>query len=503
MSAPFKPRPPLARETAAVTRDRAKVRKAEIATQNRKHGDDLLTGNYAIEMWPISRLHPPALNDGAFDLEHIGGIEDSIEVFGFTGVLLIDPDGGIIAGVNTYHAAVRREITELPCLVIRHLPNAKLKALRLRLNREAADRPINIKALGEILIELKVADIDLSITGFTGIELDHAMTISTGQSSAPEPEGIEMPQPGPAVTELGDLFALGGHRLLCGDALQEASYATLLAGQLARAVITDPPFDRKPASIGGRGKIKHGAFVQGSGELGAEGFRNFCGTLFSCLKGSVSAGALLYAYIDSEHMLPMMLGGEDAGLRLLDLLGWDKGRGGFGGFYRRAFEPILFYAFDEVKPVFNVALGKFGRDRTTLLRFPGATTRGSSAQKMLHLHPTPKSVECTIELCLDCSNAGDIILDPFVGTGTLIIAAERSRRVAMGIDLSPTYCDVAVRRWEAETGRSAILIATGETFAALATRRMAERALSMPTEGAPPADDDEGDAPSSEEGRAS
>ena len=229
------------------------------------------------------------------------------------------------------------------------------------------------------------------------------------------------------TTRLGDLFALGRHGLLCGDALLAQSYVTLLEGRRVRTIVSDPPFDRKPSTIGGTGKIKHGAFVQGSGELG-EAFRPFCATFMGEMKAHALPGALVYLFIDPEHTQLLLEAAQDAGLRLRTIGVWDKGRGGQGaGLYRSAHELVPIFSVDAADPVFNVKQGRYGRDRLNIFRYAGATTPGSSARKMLSEHPTPKSVEMIVDFMLDASNPEDIVLDSFICSGTLFIAAERSR----------------------------------------------------------------------------
>jgi len=239
-------------------------------------------------------------------------------------------------------------------------------------------------------------------------------------------------------------------------------------------VITDPPFGCKIAGlVSGNGAVKHQDFIDGSGGMSSEELEGLLAAAYDNAARHLVDGGLVYSFMDYRELETLLRVGRKLGFALLNILVWDKGRGGMGGLYRSACEFICLFKSGNAPHLDRVSLGKHGRDRTTVLSYPGATTPGSSAREQLHAHPTPKSVELIADIMIDTTDRGEIILDPFMGSGTAVIAAQRTGRVAYGLELDPHYCDVIVKRFERVTGIEAVHAGTGMTFAQIAAERHA------------------------------
>ena len=204
-------------------------------------------------------------------------------------------------------------------------------------------------------------------------------------------------------------------------------------------------------------------------------FRQFLTDFLGLSGKQLIQGGVAYAFINWRHVHDMIIAGKTAGLHLVNMAVWTK-QPGMGAFYRSAHEMCAVFCNGPTPAINNIKLGAKGRDRANVWAYPSANQKGSSANAMLAHHPTPKCVEMIVDMLLDVSKPGDIVLDPFIGSGTTIIAAQECGRAARGIELDPKYVDLAVRRWEAITGEAATLALTGETFAAVQAARVAEAA---------------------------
>ena len=274
-----------------------------------------------------------------------------------------------------------------------------------------------------------------------------------------------------------DLWTLGPHRLLCADALNAGSYKALLLGEVAHIIFSDPPFNVPIAgNVSGKGEVIHPDFAMASGEMSEDEFAQFLTIVLILLAANSIDGSLHYIAMDWRHMHEIQTAGRKAYDSVQNLCVWSKNNGGMGSLYRSQHE--LFFVFKNGKKQHcnNVQLGRFGRNRTNVWSYPRVNTfgRGSDEGNLLHLHPTVKPVALIADVLLDASHRGDIVLDPFIGSGSTIIAAEKVGRLARGIEIDPGYIDVAVRRWERWTGQDARLDGDGRTFAQVAAARHEE-----------------------------
>jgi len=291
-------------------------------------------------------------------------------------------------------------------------------------------------------------------------------------SDAPEaddPADKVPPAGGAAVSRHGDVWVLGQHRLLCGDALSQESYDDLLAGQRARMVFTDPPYNVPiNGHVSGLGAHQHREFAMASGEMSSAQFTTFLQTSLGLAAGCLMKGGLSFVCMDWRHLAELLAATAKVGGEVKNLCVWVKHNAGMGSLYRSGHELVLVSKHGDAPHVNNVELGRHGRHRSNVWRYPGANATSMRRGKegdLLALHPTPKPVALVADAILDCSDRQEIILDPFLGSGTTLIAAERVGRRSFGMELDPLYVDTTIRRFEALTGLQARHAGSGNSFA--------------------------------------
>ncbi len=426
---------------------------------------------------PVSELKPNPRNARTHSRRQIGQIADSIEAFGFNNPVLVDEDGMIIAGHGRVEAAKLLGLTEVPTVSLAHMTEAQKRAYVLADNKlaEKAGWDKDILAIEfQALIEL-APEFDLTVTGFELAEID--LTLQEDEPlEADVLDEVALPEPAtPVVTQPGDLWQLGEHRVLCADATQEHSYITVLQGEQAQMVFADPPYN---VAIGGHvsglGRVQHPEFPMGSGELSEADFTAFLTTTLERVSAHSADGAIAFVCMDWRHLYELMTAGRVAKLTLKNLCVWVKTNAGMGTFYRSQHELIAVFKVGAGPHVNSFELGQHGRRRTNVWTYPGFNSFGAKRDAALEMHPTVKPVALVADATKDCSKRNGRILDPFLGSGTTVIAGEVTGRRVAGIELDPRYVDGTLRRWEKLTGSSAILAATGETFAAVAAARLDE-----------------------------
>jgi len=209
----------------------------------------------------------------------------------------------------------------------------------------------------------------------------------------------------------------------------------------------------------------------GAGEMSRDEFTSFLRTMLLLSIAHLVDGALAYVFMDRKKLGELLEAAADAKLKIIDLCIWNKQSGAMGGLYRGQYEPCLVFKHGDAPYLNNVQLGKYGRYRTNMWEHPGLSSFGKGREDALAMHPTVKPVALLAEAIKDCTRRGEVVLDPFAGSGSTIIAAEKTGRVGYGVELEPKYVDVTIRRWEAMTGREAVHEASGMTFSALRQRR--------------------------------
>jgi DNA modification methylase len=399
-----------------------------------------------LETVGLECLKPNPRNARTHSKRQTNLIAKSLKTFGFVNPILIDKRGMIIAGHGWIAAAKRLGMNEVPALRIEHLSDDDLRAYVLADNQLAALAgwdddilAIELQHLTEVVV-----DFDVTVTGFEMPAID--LIVEKAKAPKPEDEIQAIDRTGAAVTRPGDLWRLGPHRILCADALKIASYATLMGEDLARIAFADPPYNVKIAGfVSQSARLAHRGFAMAVGEMTEDEFVAFLRSAMTWARRFSAAGAVQFWCQDWRHQHELLSASRAAGLEQLNCCVWVKDNGGMGGLYRSRHEFIGVFKVPGAPHRNNVELGKHGRNRTNVWEYPGLVT----------------------DALLDCSIRGDIMLDPFLGSGSTLIAAERVGRVCRGMEIDPLYVDVAIRRWQRMTGEQAIHAESGVRFAAL------------------------------------
>jgi len=421
----------------------------------------------------VTALTPYARNARTHSKKQIKQIAASITAFGFTNPVLIDGAGRIIAGHGRVEAAKLLGRTSVPTIRLEHLSPEQVRAYIIADNRLAELAGWDDAILATELQVLSTLDLDfnLELTGFETAEIDLLIEgLEIGEAPAePEPAFEGPDRSRPAVSVPGDLWRLGGHLLFCGDALNVASYAALMGDEKARMVFTDPPYNVPIAGhVSGLGKIKHDDFAMACGEMSESQFTGFLRTAFGHMADFSIDGSLHYHCMDWRHAYEILGAGRTVYREFKNLCVWNKNNGGMGSFYRSKHELVFMFKKGTAPHINNVELGRFGRSRTNVWDYPGANSLTGKYGRDLALHPTVKPVALVADAILDASRRGDIILDPFAGSGSTILAAEKTGRRARAIELDPYYVDTIIRRFQKETGVEAVIADSGMPFNMLA-----------------------------------
>ena len=395
----------------------------------------------------------------------VNQLADSIQEFGFVMPVVADDKGHVVIGHGRVLAAKKLGMPRIPVVEIRHLSPAQLKALRIADNRLAQNAHWDERLLGESLLELRELDrdFDLSITGFSLPEIDLAIQ---KLSVAPVEDLDDTTSvTGVAVCQVGDIWELGGHRVHCGDARSESAFDKLMQDERGDVVVIDPPYNVPIAGhVSGKGRIRHREFGQGVGELSRDEFTRFLTESCRLLVKNSKNGAVHFVFMDWAHLTELLIAGRDVYAELKNIAVWVKSAAGMGSLYRSQHELICVFKSGGARHTNNIELGKNGRNRTNVWQYDSASTLARKGNNVLELHPTVKPVQLVMDALLDCSNRGDIVIDSFLGSGTTLLAAERTGRICRGIELDPLYVDTAIRRWQNLTGRDAVRVADGRLF---------------------------------------
>jgi DNA modification methylase len=432
-----------------------------------------------IEYLPVRELRPHPNNARTHSTKQIRQIAKSIEQFGFCNPVLIDDSKQIIAGHGRVQAAKLLGIDAVPTCRLSHLSEADKRAYVLADNKLAEKAGWDRELLAIELQGLIELDVNIELTGFEMAEIDLILEEAqeaSGAASEPEDQVLE-PSPDPAVSRTGDLWLLGSHRLLCGDARDKAAYDHLLAGTKAEFVFTDPPYNVAiDGHVCGLGSIHHREFAMGCGEMSEAEFTAFLGTVFRLLAENSGEGSIHQVCMDWRHLGEMLAAGRAVYSELKNLCVWNKSNAGMGSFYRSKHELVFVWKSGTAAHTNNFELGQHGRHRTNVWDYPGVNSMRAGRLEELAMHPTVKPVALVADAIKDCSRRGGLVLDPFCGSGTILIAAERTGRKSRALEIDPHYVDVAVRRWQAYSGKSAVLAGSGESFQTTADRRLTKPA---------------------------
>lgn len=421
----------------------------------------------------LTSLRPYVRNARHHTRKQVNAIAAGMTEFGVTNPPLVDEAGEIIAGHGRFEAAKHLNLTTIPIIRICGLSEVQKKALRLADNKLALDSAWNFELLSAELTDLATTDFDITLTGFETIEVDRLTTPSLGLR---ELDDLLPGPPNNPLARSADIWALGDHLLAVGDARDTSVYRSLLGPKLADMVITDPPYN-VPISghVGGNGRVVHDEFRMASGEMSGAEFGSFLTTSLALARDASRDGSLHYVFADWRMIGRLTAIGEGLFCALLNIAVWVKPNGGMGSFYRSQHEMVAIFKHGDAAHVNNVQLGRMGRYRSNVWQCPGASGFSKTRKKDLEDHPTVKPVALVADAIRDATKPGDLVLDPFGGSGTTLIAAELTRRRAALIEIEPKYADVTMRRFQEHTGIEPVLLPDRIPLSAVRAERNANQ----------------------------
>jgi len=421
-----------------------------------------------VEYRSPSDLKPYSQNARTHTKHQIRQIADSIRTFGFTNPVLVDCNDRIIAGHGRVEAAKLLGMNQVPTIRLESLNEEQIRAYVIADNKLAENAGWDKSILAielQHLLTLDCADFDVTVTGFEIPEID--LILQEAAQEDPD-DTIEPVAAGSAVTKLGDLWLLGKHRVLCGNSLEEAAYSRLMNGRKAHMVFVDPPYNVViEGNVSGKGAVKHADFKMASGEMDEAQFTKFLTDSLGLLARYTISGSVHFVCMDWRHLREVLAAGGQSYDTLLNLCVWVKNNGGQGSFFRSRHELVFVFRSGKSRSRNNIQLGKYGRYRTNVWEYPavrGLSQQQSDEGNLLALHPTVKPVALVADAILDCSAPGNLVLDSFLGSGSTLMAAQRTGRICHGIEIDPVYVDVAIRRWQNYTGETAVHAQTGKRF---------------------------------------
>ncbi len=411
--------------------------------------------NPHIEYVPHASLRPNPTNARKHSAKQLKQIAASIRRFGFLVPIIIDDADMIAAGHGRWEASAQLDLKMVPVIRARFLTDADRRAFALAENRIAELSEWDEDLLANELNILFGDGYDLEITGFTTADLDFSLDDAAKPKQV---EAVELPDPdAPSVSQLGDMWQIGQHRLYCGNARHAESYEALLGGEVAAMVFADPPYNVAiDGHVSGLGKHRHREFAEASGEMTPPEFTAFLRAVFRNCVRFAADGAIHYHCMDWKHLRELLDAADGVYPKFKQLVVWKKSNAGMGTFYRSKHELLFVFKSGTAKNVNNFGLGDTGRYRTNVWDYAGANVFRKGRDSDLEAHPTVKPTALVADAILDCSHRGDLILDPFSGSGTTLIAAHKTGRRGAAIELDPLYCDTSLRRLMAASGLDAV-----------------------------------------------
>lgn len=410
-----------------------------------------------LELWVIEKLIPWAKNPRTHSEAQVAQIAASIAEFWFNNPILVDTNAGIIAGHGRLLAARKLGLKEVPVIVLDHLSEAQKRAYVIADNQLALNAGWNDELLGIELAALQQENFDVGLLGFADEELARLLAAQDAADGLTDEDAIpELPQT--PISETGDLWILGDHKLLVGDATKDDDVARLMAGATADLVFTDPPYN-----VDYEGYTEDRLTIKGDRMSDAE-FKQFLEAAFRSCRAAVKPGASLYVCHSSSSQREFQNALESAGFEVRCQIIWAKNTFGWGfGRYKFQHEP-MFYAHvaGEKDPWYG------DKSQSTLWH--------QNKPAANRLHPTMKPVELIERALINSSKAGDIVADLFGGSGSTLIACERRDRKSRLMEIDPKYADCIVRRYQEYTGKQATLEGDRRSFDEIAQERQKEAA---------------------------
>lgn len=422
-----------------------------------------------IEYRDITSLKPYPKNPRRHDKVQVQQIAKSIEVFGFNVPILINAEMQVIAGHGRLQACKLLGAAEVPTIRLEHLTDAQASAFTIADNKLTENSEWDNRLLGEQLRILSAVELDfnLDVIGFELSEIDlfiENLSPATkgGTDSA---DAIPDSRAKPQVTQSGYCWVLNRHRVYCGDARIDSAYSTLMQGLNAEMVFTEPPYDdTTDGYVVEFEKSRQSESAAASGEISSPGFIGFFTNVATHLRRHSVDRALHYICMDWRHSAELLAAAGSVYPELGNLCVWVKENAGQGSLYRSQHELVFVFKAGKKPHRNHSQTGQSDRCRSNVWKYRQAKPAARSADDESTPHPMSRPVELVADAILDCTVRGEVVLDPFLGSGTTIVAAERSGRVCYGIEFNPLRVDTIVRRWQAFTGHSAVEESTRKTF---------------------------------------
>lgn len=423
---------------------------------------------------PVTSLVNFSNNARTHSKRQIRQIADSIREFGFTAPVLLGPGDTIIAGHGRVQAAKLLGMNDVPTILLAHLSQDQIRAYVIADNQLALNAQWDESILAIELQRLLTVqtDFDITITGFEVPEID--LILQQAGEAPDEEDPIDASQTGPAVSELGDLWALGDRRIFCGNSFLEASFTSLLNGKRTDMVLADPPYGVKiNGHATGNGATKHREFAMGCGEMTSEEFVQFLSQALQMLARHSKMGSVHFIFMSWHHLQELLVSGRQVYDALLNVVVWAKDRGGWVLYIAHSMSFVQSFGTERIHTGTTSNSAAMGGTARTSGLYPGSQTLAKQSEEpdLLSLHPTIKPTAMLADAIQDCSARGDLVLDSFLGSGSTLLAAERVGRICYGIEIDPLYVDLSIRRWERCTGRSAIHIGTAKSFEEISAAR--------------------------------
>jgi DNA modification methylase len=427
-----------------------------------------------IEEIDVASLREAPRNARTHSEKQVAQLARSISRFKFTNPILIDDTNMVVAGHGRLAAAKKLGMTAVPCLRLSGLSEQDKRAYMLADNKLALNAGWDRDILAIELKELGDLGFDLTLSGFEIGEIEIAIGAAE-QADPTSTQDVDDDCPildAKPVTRVGDVWHLGRHRVLCGNARSSEDVGLIMGDELADMLFTDHPYNLPiNGHVSGLGRTRHREFAEACGEMSEEEFTSFLRETLRVAAACCRDGAIAYVCMDWRHLRELLSAGHSVFTELKNLCVWNKTNAGMGAFYRSQHELVLVWKNGTAPHVNTFGLGDKGRYRTNVWNYAGVNSFRAERMEELSLHPTVKPVAMVADAIRDVTLRTGLVLDTFGGSGTTLIAAERTGRRARLVEIDPAYCDVIVRRWERLTGKSALLVSSGDTFERTAALR--------------------------------
>jgi DNA modification methylase len=431
-------------------------------------GSEPKAPNLRVQALALDQIKLDRRNSRTHSGKQIRQIANSIAAFGFTNPLLVNEEARLIAGEGRYKAAQLLGLAKVPVIVLAGLSPARQRALAIADNKIAEnagwDRERLAIEIPELAALLETEGLDVAILGFEAVEIDQLVTDFEENAADPEDHVDPAWLKDRAVSKPGDLWLLGDHRLLCGDARSAADIARLMAHRRADMAFLDPPYNVRIGGVVGRGRTKHAEFAMASGEMSSAEYVRFLGLSLNAAASVSREGALHYVCTDWRHIPELLGAAKPVYGETINIAVWVKSNAGQGSFYRSQHELVGIFRVGQAAHLNNVELGRHGRSRSNVWHYAGVNSFRAGRMEELRAHPSAKPVALVADAVKDCTRRGDVVLDTFSGSGSTILAAERVGRHARALEIEPRFVDVAIRRWQAFTRRDARHAESGLSF---------------------------------------